>query len=165
MSAEKDPNGSIQASKERVAHYINKGFSQRDAEAEALLDARLAQPYISPTIQEEPPQHETVSLNKMVAYYIRRGLSPAVAEAEAEAEIRFNEQHTAKPYKLQSTKQEQIQCDSVSVPRIVVRRTTLTNPKNPEEQEEFKPTPPRAEKETLPGTTKPKSTWRLTGSR
>ena len=48
-SAKKDTDGSIQASKERVAHYIKRGFSQRDTEAEALLDARLAQPYVPPT--------------------------------------------------------------------------------------------------------------------
>ena len=34
-----------QATKDRAAHYIRRGFTQKDATADALLDARLDQPH------------------------------------------------------------------------------------------------------------------------
>ena len=46
-----------------MAHYIRRGFTQKDATAEALLDARLAQPHTPQTNQEQPPRKETVSIN------------------------------------------------------------------------------------------------------
>ena len=59
----KDKKTHTQAPKERVAHYIRRGFTQKDATAEALLDAKLAQPHTPQTNQEQPPRKETVSIN------------------------------------------------------------------------------------------------------
>ena len=116
----------------------------------------------------ENPHSLASAFDETVADYISRGLSPAVAEAETREEIRYHERHTTKPYILPYAQEEPLQHETVSVPRIVVRRATLKGPTedgitpshipaNPEQLEVFNSAPakPRAEGKTSPATTKP----------
>ena len=134
---------------EIAAFYISKGLSPAVAEAEAEADIRYYKHTQHDNIQDE---------------LYGMGLSPETVAAFAEL-IADNHNDVNVKSIQRYTQRGPPQYETISFPRIVVRRTNLkgpaedntTLPTNPDQPEVFNSAPatPRAEGETMPDAAKP----------